>query len=60
MIGPRTREQVIWSLESERRELLSQYRRQVHTCRSDGIQRRMDQIDRQIAEFKSAGETRKR
>ncbi len=60
MIGPRTREQVIWSLESERRELLSQYRHQVHTSRSDGIQRRMDQIDRQLGELKSAEATRKR
>lgn len=48
----RTADQKIVFLQSERRDLLAQMRRQIHTARGDGgITRRINQIDAQLKEL---------
>ena len=46
-------EEQLSSLESERRDVLRQYRREVHTSRG-GFQKYFDRINREIARIKSA------
>lgn len=49
-----TKDEKIAFLRSEKRDLLAQAKRQVHTSRSGGVYRRIDQIDRQLRELEAA------